>query len=47
MQVFKEALRLYGPVVATTKQVADGGVMLNGYKIPSGTRLTVIMSCNM
>ena len=36
-----ETLRLHGPVVATNKCVAPGGVTLNGYKLPAGTQVTV------
>lgn len=38
-QVFKETLRLYGPLVAINKEAAAGGVVLNGYKIPGGTQI--------
>ena len=41
--MLKEALtnRLYGLVLAMTKKAAPGGMTLNGYHIPTGTRLTV------
>lgn len=39
--MLKEALRLYGPVVAVAKEAAPGGVTLSGYHIPAGTQLMV------
>ena len=41
MQVLKETLRMYAPLIAITKCSPPGGITLNGYHIPGGTRLTV------
>ena len=41
MQVLKETLRMYGPLIAITKCSPPGGITLNGYHIPGGTRLMV------
>ena len=39
--MFKEVLRLYGPVPGIVKKAGPQGITLNGYKIPPGTSLTV------
>ena len=39
--MFKEALRLYGPVPATVKKAGPNGITLNGYRIPASTSLAV------
>jgi hypothetical protein len=44
MQILKETLRMYGPLASITKCSPPGGITLNGYHIPGGTRLTVRVS---
>lgn len=41
LQVLKETLRMYSPVIGLVKEVASGGVALSGYHVPAQTQLIV------
>ena len=41
LQVLKETLRMYSPVIGLVKEVASGGVTLSDYHVPAQTQLIV------